>query len=291
MAPFIPFLSENMYQNLVRSADADAPESVHMTEWPVADASWQNDDLLFEIDVVQKVVGLARAARGRSGVRTRQPLARLLIRAPNDAAAKALDSHQDQILEELNVKSIEFIARDAGLVSYTIKPNLPKLGREGHGKDLPDIRKALNESDGAAIASAAARNEPIVINVPSGELRLTGEDVLIETSSAEGYSCEADSGYLTALDTTLNDALINEGFARELVRSIQDARKQAGLEVSDRITLGVSGTDAVERALEVHRGYIMSETLATSWEVGQPKPLYSDNKSLGEDNWTIEITL
>jgi isoleucyl-tRNA synthetase len=291
MAPFIPFLSENMYQNLVRSVDADAPESVHMTEWPVADASWQNDDLLFEIDVVQKVVGLARAARGRSGVRTRQPLARLLIRAPNDAAAKALDSHQDQILEELNVKSIEFIARDAGLVRYTIKPNLPKLGREGHGKDLPDIRKALNESDGAAIASAAARNEPIVINVPSGELRLTGEDVLIETSSAEGYSCEADSGYLTALDTTLNDALINEGFARELVRSIQDARKQAGLEVSDRITLGVSGTDAVEKAIAEYRDYIMSETLATSWEVGQKDSRYTGEKELGEDRWTIEITL
>jgi isoleucyl-tRNA synthetase len=257
----------------------------------VAEPTWQNDDLLFEIDVVQKVVGLARAARGRSGVRTRQPLARLLIRAPNDAAAKALDSHQDQILEELNVKSIEFIARDAGLVSYTIKPNLPKLGREGHGKDLPDIRKALNESDGAAIASAAARNEPIVINVPSGELRLTGEDVLIETSSAEGYSCEADSGYLTALDTTLNDALINEGFARELVRSIQDARKQAGLEVSDRITLGVSGTEAVEKAIAEYRDYIMSETLATSWKVGQKKPRYTDEKELGDDRWQIEITL
>ena len=140
MAPFVPFLSENVYQNLVRSVDADAPESVHMTEWPVADASWQNDDLLFDIDVVQKVVGLARAARGQSGVRTRQPLARLLIRAPSDAASKALDSHQDQILEELNVKAIEFIARDAGLVSYRIKPNLPRIGKQ-YGKLIPAIRK------------------------------------------------------------------------------------------------------------------------------------------------------
>ena len=119
---------------------------------------------------------------------------------------------------------------------------------------------------------------------------LSGDDILIETHSAEGYSCEADSGYLTALDTTLNDELISEGFARELVRSIQDARKQAGLEVSDRITLGVSGSAAVEAALAAHQDYIMSETLATSWAVGQSNPLYTDEKELGEDSWTIEIT-
>ncbi len=290
MAPFVPFLSENVYQNLVRRVDPEAPESVHMTQWPVADPAWQNDALLFDIDVVQKVVGLARAARGQSGVRTRQPLARLLVRAPSDAAAKALDSHQDQILEELNVKAIEFIARDAGLVSYTIKPNLPRIGKQ-YGKLIPVIRKALVDADGGAIASAVANGETFEIVAGDQTIKLEGEDVLIETSSAEGYSCEADSGYLTALDTTLNDELINEGFARELVRSVQDARKQAGLEVSDRITLGVSGTQAVEKALAVHRDYIMNETLATNWEIGQSNPRYTDEKALGDESWTIEISL
>ena len=289
MAPFVPFLSENVYQNLVRSVDPDAPESVHMADWPVADPAWQNDDLMFDIDVVQKVVGLARAARGQSGVRTRQPLSRLLVRAPSDAAAKALDSHQDQILEELNVKAIEFIARDAGLVNYRIKPNLPRIGKR-YGKLIPVIRKALEDADGGAIASAAASGASFEIDAAGESITLEAEDVLVETSSAEGYACAEDSGYLTALDTTLDDELINEGFARELVRSIQDARKQAGLEVSDRITLGVCGTAAVENALEVHRDYIMSETLATTWEVGQSKPLYKDEKTLGEDSWTIEIT-
>ncbi len=289
MAPFIPFLAENVYQNLVRSVDTDAPESVHMAEWPVADAGWQNDELLFDIDVVQKVVGLARAARGQSGVRTRQPLARLLVRAPSDAAAKALDSHQGQILEELNVKSIEFIARDAGLVSYRIKPNLPRIGKQ-YGKLIPVIRKALEEADGAAIASAAANGQTFDVEVDGRTISFEGDDVLIETSSAEGYACAEDSGYLTALDTTLNDDLINEGFARELVRSVQDARKQAGLEVSDRITLGVSGSDAVEKAIIVHRDYVMSETLATHWEVGQSAPLYAEERDLGEDHWTIEIS-
>ncbi|MBT8098580.1 MAG: isoleucine--tRNA ligase [Gammaproteobacteria bacterium] len=289
MAPFVPFLAENVYQNLVRSIDAGAPESVHMAAWPVADPEWANDALLDDIDVVQKVVGLGRAARGGSGVRTRQPLSRLLVRSPDDRAAKALLDHQDQVLEELNVKAIEFIARDAGLVDYRIKPNLPRIGKK-HGKEIPHIKKALAEADGAAIAGAAANNEPIVIKIPSGELTFEADDLLIETSSAEGYACAEDAGYLTALDTSLNAELIDEGVAREIVRSVQDARKQAGLEVSDRIVLGISGSAAVDRALATHRDYIMTETLATDWQTGQSKPVFNDLRSLGDDSWTIEFT-
>jgi isoleucyl-tRNA synthetase len=290
MAPFVPFLAENVYQNLVRSVDPNALPSVHMGNWPEAKPEWRNDALLHDIGVVQKVVGLGRAARNHSGVRTRQPISRVLVRAPDDQAAKALDSHKEQILEELNVKDIEFIARDAGLVSYTIKPNLPKLGKQ-YGKLLPQIRQALMDADGAEIAGAAARGEGFAIEVAGQTISLEGDDVLIETHSAEGYSCEADSGYLAALDTTLDDDLIAEGLAREVVRSVQDARKQAGLEVSDRITLGVSGSAAVEAALEKHRDYVMNETLATRWQVGQPAARYTDEKTMGDERWKIEITL
>jgi len=290
MAPFVPFLAENVYQNLVRSVNPDALPSVHMGNWPEADASWENDHLLHGISVVQKVVGLGRAARSHSGVRTRQPISRLLLRAPNDAAARALDSHRDQILEELNVKAIEFIARDAGLVSYNIKPNLPKLGKQ-YGKLVPQIKQALLDADGAAIASAAAGGEAFEIEVAGQVIPLEGDDVLIETHSAEGYSCEADAGYLIALDTTLTDELIAEGLAREVVRSVQDARKQADLEVSDRITLGVSGSNAVEKALSIHRDYVMMETLATNWKVSQEKPKHTSVKTMADEHWTIEISL
>jgi isoleucyl-tRNA synthetase len=288
MAPFVPFLAENVYQNLVRSVDSEAPDSVHMVQWPEADPEWRNDDLLRDIGVVQKVVGLARAARGQSGVRTRQPLSRLLIRAPSDDAAKALEEHQEQILEELNVKAVEFIARDAGLVSYRIKPNLPVLGKR-YGKLIPLLRKALEEADGAAIAGAVARGETFEIDAGGEKLELGGDDVLIETESAEGYACGEDGGYLTALDTSLDEGLVLEGLAREVVRSIQDARKQAGLEVSDRIVLGVSGSEGIERALARHRDYIMSETLATGWETGQAKALHNDRRELGDDHWTLEF--
>jgi isoleucyl-tRNA synthetase len=289
MAPFVPFLAEHVYQNLVRRVDSGAPDSVHMVPWPEADPAWQNDELLRDIGVVQKVVGLARAARGQSGVRTRQPLSRLLVRAPSDEAAAALKDHQDQILEELNVKAIEFIARDAGLVSYRIKPNLPVLGKQ-YGKLIPVIRKALEEADGAVIAGAVARGEAFEIDAGGETLELGGGDVLIETESAEGYACGEDGGYLTALDTSLDENLVEEGLAREIVRSIQDARKQAGLEVSDRIVLGVSGSEGIERSLAKHRDYIMSETLATKWETGQAQPLHSDRREVGDDYWMLEFT-
>lgn len=301
MAPFVPFLAENVYQNLVRKVWTDAPKSVHMTEWPTARADWDDDELLYDIDVVQKVVGLARAARGQSGVRTRQPLKRILLRAPNDRAARALAEHREQILDELNVKSIEFIARDAGLVNYRIKPNLPRIGKR-YGKLIPEIRKALQDADGAAIAGAVSRGDSFELTLApqavaktnaetNGEtITLGHEDVLIETSSAEGYACGEDGGYLTALDTSLDEDLLREGFARELVRTVQEARKQAGLEVSDRIVLGVSGSAAVQAALTEYRELLMSETLATGWRVGQEGPLYSEERSLDEDTWRIEIT-
>lgn len=289
MAPFVPFVAESVYQNLVRSVDADAPLSVHMTDWPMADPACDDDALLYEIEVVQKVVGLARAARGQSGVRTRQPLSRLLIRTPDDRAARALDEHQEQILEELNVKSIEFIARDAGLVSYRIKPNLPRVGKR-LGKLIPAVRAALETADGAAIAGAVSRGESFELCLADQTLALEPADVLIETSSAEGYACGEDGGYLTALDTTLNDELRREGFARELVRTVQEARKKAGLEVSDRIVLGVSGSAAVGATLNEYRDLLMNETLATAWQVEQANSLYEELRELDGEKWRIEIS-
>ncbi|HSN51100.1 MAG TPA: DUF5915 domain-containing protein, partial [Woeseiaceae bacterium] len=172
--------------------------------------------------------------------------------------------------------------------SYRIKPNLPVLGKR-YGKLLPTIRKALEEADGASVAGAVARGETFEIEAGGETIQLGGEDVLIETQSAEGYACGEDAGYLTALDTSLDAALVEEGMAREIVRSVQDARKQAGLEVSDRIVLGVSGSDGIERALAKHRGYVMSETLATEWETGQAAALHTARRELGDEHWLLEF--
>jgi isoleucyl-tRNA synthetase len=289
MAPFVPFLAEHVYQNLVKGVDEEAPDSVHMSAWPEPDPAWKNEGLLYNVSVVQKVVGLGRAARAQSGVRTRQPLARVLVRAPDERARQALGENQEQILEELNVKAIEFIPRDASHVRYRIKPNMPALGKRGYGKQIPALKKWLeDEADGADIARATAAGE--AFKVPMIDEPLGPDDFLVETEAAEGFACAEDGGYLVELDTALSDELVDEGWAREVIRSVQDARKQAGLEVSDRIELGISGSKAVEKALEAHRDYVMTETLATGWAVGQPEPLFSIERELGEEHWTIEIS-
>jgi isoleucyl-tRNA synthetase len=174
-------------------------------------------------------------------------------------------------------------------MTYRIRPNMPALGKRGYGKQIPALKKWLaEEADGAEIARATARAE--TYEVPMIDEPLEPDDFLVETEAAEGFACAEDSGYLTELDTALSDELVDEGLAREIVRSVQDARKQAGLEVSDRISLGVSGSAGVARALAAHRDYIMSETLATEWVVDQPDSLFTIERELGEEKWTVEFS-
>jgi isoleucyl-tRNA synthetase len=270
MAPFIPFLSEAVYQNLVRLRDPSAPPSVHMSDWPEARPALRDARLLAETDVVQRIVGLGRSARNASQLKVRQPLSRLLIRVPDDFAAAAVQRHEALIRDELNVKAVELLARDAELVSYRIKPNLPVVGKR-YGKLIPAIRQYLAAADGVAIAQAIARGEPQSFEIEGRSLSFEPGDLLVETESAEGFACAEERGYLAGLDTSLNEELRQEGMARELIRIVQDTRKQAGLEVSDRIELMIDGDPAVTAAVTRHRRAIMSETLATEWRAPLPE--------------------
>lgn len=289
IAPFMPFLSEKIYQNLTRNIKDDAADSIHLTRWPTVPDEWRNDRLVSEFDVVQRIVYLGRAAREQSKVKVRQPLSRLLVRLPNDASALAAKAHERQLLEELNVKSLEFIAPDASLVSYRIKPNLPRIGKK-YGKLIPQIKQALAQADGGEIAGHAAQKKPFELPVANQVICFQADDVIIETESAEGYSCAESDGFLVGLDTTLNDSLIREGIARELVRTIQDARKQAGLEISDRIDLAVEGSEIVLEALEEHKSYITEETLTENWmNIDMLTGAYKVEKRLDEHNWLIKL--
>ena len=288
MAPIMPFITETVHQNLVRAVDETAAPSVHMSEWPAPDPAARDDDLIAEIDVVQRVVGLGRAARNSSGVRVRQPLSRLLVRVSDEAFAAFIVRHEAQILEELNVKTVQMLAPDAELVSYRIKPNLPRIGKR-FGKRVPAIREALAAADGSAIAAAVAAGRTFDVEAAGEAIAFEPEDVLVESTSAEGYACAEEGGYLVGLDTSLTEALEREGLARELVRTVQEARKQAGLDVSDRITLRIDGTPEVAAALEAHRGYVMEETLATGWGEAGWSPAYSVEHSLGAGRWAIGL--
>ena len=284
----MPFLSESVYQNLVRSRDESAPLSVHMAKWPKIVQANCDQGLLDDFKVVQQVVGLGRTARNDTGQRVRQPLPRLLVKVPNEAEMESVRRHQSQILEELNVKSLEAVAQDAELVSYRIKPNLPRLGKR-YGKLIPAIKAAMTDADGAMIAATAAAGESCELLVDSQTLTLEPEDVLIETTSAEGYACAQAGGYLVGLDIQLTPELRIEGLARELIRTVQDGRKQAGLEVSDRIRLRISGSPDVQAALAAHRALVMSETLAGDSEGECFKDCYSVQHEMDGACWTIEL--
>ncbi len=287
LAPFVPFISEAVHQNLVCAITPDAPVSVHMQAWPRGNARRLDERLLAETNVVQRVVGLGRAARNSSKLKVRQPLARLLIRLPDARAEAAVLRHADQILEELNVKRLELIARDATLVTYRIKPNLPVIGKR-YGKLIPKIREYLKTADGAAIAAAVARAEPQTFVIDDERLTIEPADLLVESAAAEGFACAEEEGFLVGLDTTLDDALRREGLARELVRAVQDARKQAGLEVADRIVLAVEGDTAVMAALAEHRDYLMSETLASAWRRPGTGEFVAAQEQ-GEARWVIRL--
>src|SRR5690606_31012838 len=209
-------------------------------------------------------------------------------RVPDDAAERAVRRHADQILEELNVKSVELLARDAELVSYRIKPNLPLLGKR-YGKLIPAIRAYLATADAAAIAAAAARGETQHAEIGGERVELPPGSLLIETASAEGFACGGEGGYLVGLDTRLNEQLKREGLARELVRAVQEARKQAGLEVADRIVLEIEGDAAVADALGTHRDYVMSETLASRWQRPPEERAFVVAQSDAEPSWVIRL--
>ena len=288
IAPFMPFLSETVYQNLVREVDLQAPVSVHMAVWPEVNEQNLDTVLINDIGVVQQVVGLGRTARNDSGLRVRQPLPRLLVRVSDEESMQAVYRHQQQILDELNVKTLEGIAQDAELVGYRIKPNLPRIGKR-YGKLVPAIRTALAAADGTAIASAVAGEASFELQVDGQTLSFEPEDVLIETTSAEGYACAEEAGFLVGLDTRVTEELRTEGLARELIRTVQDARKQADFEVSDRIVLRIVGTSRVKTAIESHQALIMSETLAVKWGDATFKGTFDVQHDLDGESWQIYL--
>lgn len=289
MAPFMPFLTEAIYRNLVVSHRPGAPLSVHMASWPELRAERIDRALLAEMEVVQHIVALGRAARNEAGIRVRQPLERLLARVADDEASEAVRRHADLICDELNVKKVQLLARDASLVAYRIKPNLPVVGKR-YGKHVPTIRQALSELDAAEVAVRLARGESVTVCAGGQNFELTPDAVLVETVSAEGYACAESGAYLVALETALTQELIREGIAREIVRTVQDARKQAGLDVADRIALEVVGNQAAVGALAANRDYVAAETLTSRWGVPEKAmPFVSEPHVLGAAQWTIRL--
>ncbi|HZJ10746.1 MAG TPA: isoleucine--tRNA ligase [Trueperaceae bacterium] len=285
MAPLAPFTAEEIYRNLVLSVSPAAEESVHLAAWPQADDALRDESLLRDMRALQKVVELGRAARAASGVKLRQPLSEVLVRVRNADELAGVRALEDQLREELNVKAVRFLDVEDAFVDYQVKPNLPRLGKR-LGKLLPALRDALLALDGRQVAANVREGRATVVEVGSQRLELAPEDVLLDARSPEGFAAVEDRGYLAALNTTLTPSLVREGLARDAVRLIQNARKDAGLEVSDRIRLELAASGELLLALQQHRASIAAEVLATEIVVSELGSVAGSTQSTlrGEQN-------
>jgi isoleucyl-tRNA synthetase len=263
LAPVLPFTAEEMYQNLVRSVFPDAPESVHLCDWPVSDPSLIDERLMAETDAVMKVVRLGRSARNASGLKVRQPLASFTIKPSSLLEKEAILNNEKLILDELNIKSIILVDSASGMVKHSLKPNFSLLGPK-YGKLMPKIRETLAATDQDALASKVLAGENIELDVNGQVLILEPEELAVESITPENISCIEESGTVVAVDTTLTEELIQEGLVRDLVRMIQNLRKESGFNVDDRITIEYQAEGQLAAAIASHEDYIRQETLANS---------------------------
>ena len=256
-APLVPFLSEEIYQNLVRSLDKEAPESVHLCEFPQTDTAYVDKKLEEDMDEVLQIVTLGRAARNAANRKNRQPLAKIYVKADH-----TLDIvYEDIILDELNIKSLEFIDDASGFVSYTFKPQLRILGQK-YGKRIGEIRNALASLDGNTAMAELRQNGCIVLHLPDGDVSLTEEELLIEEKQMEGLTSLSDRGVTVVLDTKLTDELVEEGFVREIISKIQSMRKEADFNVTDHISVYCQGNEKIASLLTAHAQEISHDVLA-----------------------------
>ncbi|MBQ8882660.1 MAG: isoleucine--tRNA ligase [Clostridia bacterium] len=257
LAPYIPFITEEIYQNIVRSVNPDAPISVHLTSYPVADERYIDEKLEKDMAIAEKAVVLGRSARNASAVKNRQPLGKMMLCGSD---AENLPSElMTVIAEELNVKNIEFAADGGGYVSYDVKPQLRTLGPK-YGKRIGAIRNHLAQNAQAIVESINA-TESYTADI-DGEVTLTRDDLLITVLNKEGFSVQTDGGITVILDTTLTPELLKEGLMRELISKIQNMRKDSGLEVTDHIRLYVEGDDEIASVIATYGESISEDVLA-----------------------------
>ncbi len=258
LAPMLPFLAEEMYQNLVGSWDTEGPGSVHLEDWPLANETLSDRELSESVRLVQRLASLGRAARAKANVKVRQPLAKVYVRVQSSAEAETVKKLAAQLIEELNVKSVFITDEEADFLEYEVKANLPLLGPK-YGPDVRHIQKALAEFEyPGVLAREAEAGGPIVVD----RFELQRDELLISSHGKPGYAVAEEAGYAVAVTTEITPDLLAEGLARELVRRVQEMRKTAGFEIADRIRLYHEGDDEVAAVMQSWGDYIRGETLA-----------------------------
>ncbi len=262
-APMIPFMTEDIYRNLVCSIDKSAPESVHLCDFPTVDTAHIDKELEADMDEVLKIVVMGRAARNAANIKNRQPIANMFVKAPKALA----EYYTDIIRDELNTKAVSFTEDVSGFVSYTFKPQLKTVGPK-YGKLLGGIRQALASLDGQAAMAELKEQGALHLDINGENVVLSVEDLLIETAQSSDYVTEQDNEVTVVLEIRLTPELIEEGFVREVISKVQTMRKEADFEVTDRIVIYAEGNEKIENILRGHKEEIQSEVLADDIVLG-----------------------
>jgi isoleucyl-tRNA synthetase len=261
LAPMTPFVAEEMYQNLVRCIDDQAPKSVHHTYWPEVDAAAIDEHLLESMPLAMQIASLGRSARSSARIKLRQPLKAALIHLNSLSRARWNEAFNDIVADELNVKEIAFVTQANELVDYHLLPDNKQLGPK-FGSFFPKVRAALSAVDPGSVVAKLQSGQTITIEVNDQTIELAPGDVLIQTEAREGLAVASEPGVIVAVDTTLTPDLVAEGLARELVRRVQTARKNAGFRIKDRIVIYYEVGVELAELMSAWGSYIKHETLA-----------------------------
>ena len=283
-APMIPFMTEDIYQNLVRSIDADAPESIHLCDYPEVNEAWIDKDLEANMEELLEIVVLGRACRNTANIKNRQPIGTMYVKAE-----KAMDKfYTDIIADELNVKEVKFADDVESFISYSFKPQLRTVGPK-YGKLLNGIRTALSEIDGTAAMKELRDNGALVFDIAGNRVELAEEDLLIETAQSEGYVTETDGETSVVLDTNLTPELIQEGFVREIISKVQTMRKEAGFEVMDKIIVYAKDNDKIMDIMKANQDEIKREVLAENIILGEAEG-YTKEWNINKEAVTLGVS-
>lgn len=271
-SPYVPFISENIYQSLVISLDKDATESIHLCKWPECDDSQINSQLENEMDLASTIVKLGRSARNSVNIKNRQPLGNMLV------SSNILPEYYSNIVkEELNIKEITLGADIGKYVSFDIKPNLPVLGK-AYGRYIPVIKKSLAEQDQMQLANSINSGDDFIVNADDVEIILNKENLLINMTGLDGFAFASEGSIGVVLDTTITPELKEEGYVREILSKIQTMRKDSGFEVSDNIIIYVANNSMLQDIIEKYKEYISNETLAKDILFNSQYDSYSEIK-------------
>src|SRR5688572_4073955 len=269
LAPSMPFLAEELYQNLVRSVDEAAPESVHLANWPAVLPEMIDESLNRDMELVMRLVSLGHSARQKANRKVRQPLAEAAFSVGNASERRAVETYADLFTDELNVKQVRLLDTATEAISHTVKP-LPKQLGQKYGNKFPAIQKAILAMNAEDAAHTLLEGKSLRVQVNSDSYDVLPEEVEVKALAKEGFAVAEEGAYVAALVTDLTPELVQEGLAREFVRRVQDLRKTAELDVADRIELYVDASAGLKSAIEAHKEYITAETLTSRLEFANP---------------------